>query len=205
MRNLLKLASVNLFGGSISVAPTGWKGNDWLALPIQERAVQWAAYYARQVKVREVGNNGGYWVKQFLAYVGLGAGYSWCAAFTSELVFRAGWLKYKSAAVLGWRDWGERNRVVFYSDPKRGDLAFWVRGSGKSQKRHIEIVVNPAGSQCPTFVHPSGVVPAGYIHTIGGNTGSGSSGSQENGDGTYDRLRRVTEFTGFIRWWKVPA
>lgn len=202
MRNLLKLAQVSLFGGPISVAPTGWKGSNWLNLPIQERAVQWAAYYARIVKVREVGNNGGFWVKQFLALCGLGVGYSWCAAFTSELAYRAGWLKFKSAAVLGWRDFGERNRVIFHS-PMRGDFAYWVKGSGKSQKRHIEIVVNAAGAPCPTFVHESGFVPIGYIHTIGGNTGSGSKGSQEDGDGTYDRLRHASDFSGYIRWWKV--
>lgn len=202
MRNLLKLASVNLFGGSISVAPAGWNGNNWLALPIQERAVQWAAYFADREKVREVGNNGGYWVKLFLARVGLGAGYAWCAAFQSELLFRAGWLKYKSAAVLGWRDWGTRAGVLVYT-PQRGDLAFWVRGSGKSQKRHIEIVIGTEGH--PTALHASGKVPAGYVLTIGGNTSSGSSGSQEDGDGVFRRLRRVSDFSGFIRWWKVQG
>ena len=202
MRNLLKLAQVNLFGGSISVAPTSWKGSDWLSLPIQERAVQWAAHFARVEKVREVGNNGGYWVKLFLSRVGLGGGYAWCAAFVSELLFRAGWFKFKSAAVLGWRDWGERSRVIVWGAPQRGDLAYWVRGSGKSQKRHIEIVINPEGSACPKFVHESGFVPKGFVHTIGGNTGAGSSGSQEDGDGVYDRLRRVSEYSAFIRWWK---
>lgn len=190
-----------LFGAPASTSPPPeWKGVNWAALPVQEKAVQWAAYFARIVKVREVGSNGGFWVAKFLARVGLGTGYAWCAAFVSYVLAMAGWTSFKSAAVLGWRDWANRLGRI-RTVPKRGMLAFWVKGSGKSQKRHIEIVINTAGDPCPTFVHSSGKVPTGYVHTIGGNTGSGSQGSQEDGDGCYDRLRRVGDFTGFIQWW----
>lgn len=190
-----------LFGGPApSTAPPDWPGTNWAPLPIQEKAVQWAAYFADRVKVREVGSNRGFWVVKFLGSVGLGGGYAWCAAFVSYLLQMAGWFTFKSAAVLGWRDWANRTGRIRLT-PKRGMLAFWVKGSGKSQKRHIEIVIAAAGEGCPTSVHSSGKVPTGYVHTIGGNTGAGSGGSQEDGDGCYRRLRRVGEFTGFIQWW----
>jgi hypothetical protein len=189
-----------LFGDPKSVAPPSWKGSDWASLPIQEKAVQWAAHFADVEKVREKGANRGFWVEKFLGYTGLGGGYAWCAAFVSYLLFMAGWNDYRSAAVLGWRDWAAKkglNRLV----PKRGMLAYWVRGSGKKQVRHIEIVIATAGAPCPTSLHDSGKVPIGYIATIGGNTSSGQGGSQEDGDGAFRRLRRVSEFTGFILWW----
>jgi hypothetical protein len=189
-----------LFGAPVSEAPTDWPGTNWDALPVYEKAVQWAAYFADREKVRETGTNRGYWVVKFLAYVGLGPGYSWCAAFVSDLLFLAGWSTFKSAAVLGWRDWANRLGRVRVK-PSRGMLAYWVKGSGPSQKRHIEIVIATAGEACPTSVHSSGKVPVNYVHTIGGNTGSGIEGSQEDGDGVYRRLRRVGDFTGFIQWW----
>ena len=189
-----------LFGAPKSVAPPSWKGSDWASLPIQEKAVQWAAHFADVEKVKEKGANRGYWVEKFLRYTGLGGGYAWCAAFVSYLTFMAGWSDFRSAAVLGWRSWADktgRGRLF----PKRGMLAYWVIGSGKKQKRHIEIVIATAGDPCPTFLDPSGKVPFGHVATIGGNTSSGRSGSQEDGDGAFRRLRRVSEFTEFILWW----
>ena len=176
--------------------PPGWSGTDWEALPVQERAVQWAAYYADTVKVREVPSNSGFWVEKFLAWCGLGGGYAWCAAFVSECLRDAGWTSFKSAAVWGWHDWAE-DRGRIFQNPVRGSLAFWI----KEGSRHIEVVIATEGQWCPTSVHPSGKVPTDYVHTIGGNTSSGKQGSQNDGDGVYRRLRHAHDFSGFIRWW----
>ena len=176
--------------------PPGFSGGTWDSLPVQERAVQWAAYYADTLKVRELPTNRGFWVERFLAYCGLGAGYAWCAAFVSECLKDAGWTKFKSAAVLKWRDWAEDSACDF-GKPVRGALGYWVRSSG----RHIEIVLAAEGEWCPTSVHESGKVPKGFVHTIGGNTSIGVNGSQNDGDGVYRRLRPVGNFDGFIRWW----
>lgn len=189
-----------LFGGPVSDAPPSWPGERWDILPIYEKAVQWAAHFSDRENVREVGRNRGYWVTRFLARVGLGPGYAWCAAFVSELLFRAGWNRFRSAAVLQWRDWANREGRVRVR-PSRGMLAYWVKGSGPSQRRHIEIVISVAGEACPTSLHSSGKVPAGWVQTIGGNTGPGSGGSQEDGDGVYRRIRKITDFTGFVQWW----
>lgn len=179
-----------LFGrrSALSKAPPSWKGRDWDALPVQEKAVQWAAHYADHVRVRERPVNRGFWVERFLAYVGLGPGYAWCAAFASEVTGRAGWFKFKSAAVLQWHRWARENGVIV-TEPERGCLAYWIVGSGKNQRRHIEFVV--------------GTERLPYIRTIGGNTGPGEGGSQEEGDGVYRRERHRQAFTGYIKWWLV--
>ena len=190
----------SVFAAPKSEPPPGWAGVNWDKLHVSEKAVQWSAYFADRVKVREEGRNRGYWVTRFLARVGLGPGYAWCAAFVSELLFRAGWFRYKSAAVLGWRAWATKEgRIVVR--PARGMLAFWVKGKGANQKRHIEIVIATEGMGCSLSLHPSGRVPFGSVMTIGGNTGPNQAGSQEDGDGSYRRLRKISEFSGFIRWW----
>lgn len=177
----------------VGVNPTTFKN-----LPVQERAVQWAAQYADKIQVREVGFNEGFWVTKFLGWVGLGGGYAWCAAFISYVLMDAGWTTFRSAAVLKWRDWAIDNHKIG-GVPTRGDLAYWVKGDS----RHIEIVIATEGEICPKSVHESGKVPVGMIHTIGGNTSpQHKDGSQEDGDGVYRRLRPTSAFTGYIRWWR---
>lgn len=184
-----------------SVAPPKWYGKNWAALPVQEKAVQYAAYYADKEKVREVGgNNRGYWVARFLEYVWLKEGYAWCAAFISYLLYCAGWTYYRSASVLNWRSKSVKEGWSI-SKPVRGCLCLWVKGSGKTQSRHIEICISVAGEPCPTWLHKSGRVPAGYIQTIGGNTSSGIHGSQEDGDGVFRRIRPLSAFTHYVKWW----
>jgi len=161
---------------------------EWDNLPIQERAVLWAAYYADTIKVTEIGgNNKGKWVAKFLKLVGLNEGYSWCAAFDSECLFNAGWKMFKSAAVLEWRNWSITNKTKI-NTPTRGCLAYWVKGFGPTQERHIEIVIKVDGTS---------------IHTIGGNTSDGKKGSQNDGQGVYRRVRDINDFTGYIKWWLV--
>lgn len=184
-----------------SSPPPGVTAELWARLPVQERAVQWAAYFCDKEKVREIGkSNRGLWVERFLAYCGLGPGYSWCAAFVSQLLMRAGFGAFKSAAVLKWRDWAIEKGKLQYG-PVRGALVYYVRGSGQVQQRHIGIVVATAGMPCPTEVHASGLIPKGYVETIEGNTSSGASGSQNDGDGVYRRLRLLSSWDASIVWW----
>lgn len=165
---------------------------------MQERAVQWAAYYADKAQVRETPVNRGTWVERFLRLVGLGPGYAWCAAFVSQCLRDAGWSQFKSAGVWAWHDWAADEHVIA-TKPRRGDLAYWIHPTG----RHIEIVIATEGEWCPASVHSSGKVPTDYVHTVGGNTSSGKDGSQNDGDGVYRRLRHVHDFDGFIRWWQA--
>jgi hypothetical protein len=146
---------------------------------------------AAKLGIHEVGgNNHGPWVKTFLAEVGLPEGYAWCDAFQSyeEHGVAGHRLPIESASVaqtyntakhLGW--------VV--AQPARGDLVcFDFDGDGQFND-HIGLVVKVLG-----------LGPVDTLQTIEGNTGSGTGGSQSDGDGVYLRRRVVAaKSVGFVR------
>ena len=146
---------------------------------------------ATKLGIREVGaNNHGPWVKKFLAAVGLPEGYAWCDAFQSfEMEGAAGHrLPIESASVgqtyatgkqLGWA----------VTKPARGDLVFYdFNGNGQFDD-HIGLVVKVVS-----------IGPTLTLETVEGNTSSGLSGSQGDGDGVFLRRRIVSaKSVGFIR------
>ncbi len=141
--------------------------------------------------IREVGaNNHGPWVKKFLAAVGLPEGYAWCDGFQSfEMEGAAGHrLPIESASVgqtyatgkqLGWA----------VTKPARGDLVCYdFNGNGQFDD-HIGLVVKVIS-----------IGPTLTLETVEGNTSSGLSGSQGDGDGVFLRRRIVAaKSVGFIR------
>lgn len=147
---------------------------DWENLPVSERALQVARYFADDKKVKEVGANRGFWVEKFLNAVGLVGGYAWCAAFVTYCLRTAGWKeKFKGmASVRNWYQWAVKNKRLL-SQPKRGCLFGWLRKDGTG---HIGFVAE-------VFQKDSKLA----IRTIEGNTSL--IGSRE-GDGVY-RLSRV--------------
>lgn len=153
-------------------------------MPVQERWVLVAAYLADKVKVREVGgNNRGFWVAKFLAKVGLGSGYAWCAAAQVWAIRTSGYkgeLPKGAAAVRNWVVWARKNDLVM-QHPMRGDFAYWLNPDGTG---HIGVVIEVKGQN---------------LETIEGNTSSGVKGSQRDGNGMYRRNRRIADFDGFIR------
>lgn len=136
---------------------------------IRENALLIAAHLCDVEHVREVGVNRGFWVERFLAGVGLGPGYSWCAAFVAFALKQAGWkdLPKGAAAVRNWASWAKANGRIT-AKPERGDLFFWLNADGTG---HMGFVVEAT----PTTVR-----------TIEGNTNT--AGSRE-GDGCYRRTR----------------
>lgn len=146
---------------------------------------------ATKLGIREVGaNNHGPWVKKFLAAVGLPEGYAWCDAFQSfEMEGAAGHrLPIESASVgqtyatgkqLGWA----------VTKPARGDLVCYdFNGNGQFDD-HIGLVVKVVS-----------IGPTLTLETVEGNTSSGLSGSQGDGDGVFLRRRIVAaKSVGFIR------
>lgn len=135
-----------------------------------ERALLIAAEFADKIKVREVGVNRGYWVLKFLASVGLGGGYAWCAAFLTFCLKAAGAtnLPKHPASVLGWLTWGKANAAILL-EPQRAcaGLEMHTKTTG-----HIWFVANVLAS------HATG--------TIEGNTNA--QGSRE-GNGVFRRTR----------------
>jgi len=164
-------------------SPVKWLDNEEYAVAsIQEKALAWADHFAGK-KVRETGINRGFWVEKFLASVGLGPGYAWCAAFSSYCIRQAGSSAGPGkgrAAVRNWASWSKasaRTHVV----PKRGDLVYTLNANGTG---HIEFV--------------TGVFKDGTIGTIGGNTNMANS---REGDGVYKKRRTISDHMMFIRWW----
>jgi hypothetical protein len=141
-----------------------------------ERRLLCMAYLADEKRVREVGgNNRGKWVEAILESVGLGEGYPWCAAalnFASVVAVapRPERPDYNPAAVLGWRKWAEALGKLTTS-PKRGSVAMHKTTESTG---HIGVVVKVLGL---------------WVYSIEGNTSSGESGSQRDGDGLYRRVR----------------
>jgi len=151
---------------------------EYTALPVQERALQFAA---AQVGQREIGKNAGPFVTRILASVGLGPGFPWCAAFASWCLRNAGFKGGPTsgrAAVRNWAKWASQQGITS-SKPVRGALFYWLNSN---QTGHIGFVTKVEGAS---------------VHTIEGNTND--AGSRE-GDGTYRRVRPIGKMK-FIRWW----
>lgn len=145
----------------------------------KEKALLAAAYCADVVRVRETGQNRGVWVQKFLAAVGLGPGYAYCASFVFWCLKTAGYkgdLPKLPAAVRNWAAWAQKTgRIV--DKPERGDLFYWLNEDGTG---HIGFVVKNRGMM---------------VDTLEGNTNE--AGSRE-GDGVY-RKSRGTAKLRFIR------
>lgn len=153
-----------------------------------ERALHLASYCEKQ-KVREVGRNGGLWVGRFLAAVGLGPGYSWCAAFVYWTLVESGADRKKlpsplnAARVAQWAAWAKQNGRLT-ERPRRGDAFYWLNANGTGHTGLVRLA-----HEWPD-----------HVETIEGNTDG--SGSRE-GDGVYGRVRfrRLLEMnfeSGFI-------
>lgn len=154
---------------------------EFLALPVQERALQIASSWVGQ---REIGKNAGPFVTRLLAAVGLGPGFPWCASLVSAVLQSAGSDAGPTsgrAAVRNWARWGAQTGRVT-ATPTRGCLFYWLHENGTG---HIGFVTE--------------VLPDKTFRSIEGNTND--AGSRE-GDGTYRRIRPINKATKFLRWWE---
>jgi len=141
--------------------------------------------------VHEVGgDNHGPWVKKFLGEVGLPEGYAWCDAFQSfEMRDAAGGrLPIESASVE--QTYETAKRLGWLVDrPFRGDLVCYDFDGDGQFDDHIGLVVRVLG-----------LGPVLTLQTVEGNTSSGDTGSQANGDGVFVRRRVVKRSSvAFVR------
>lgn len=129
------------------------------------------------VGIREAtGNNDGPQVERFLAYVGLGKGYPWCAAFVCTMYGdmcidnpRSAWVPDLFKDHIIWKssysDW--RTGINLF---RKGDIySIWF--ASKNREAHTGIVIG---------------WDADYLYTVDGNTNI--AGSRE-GDGVYKKKR----------------
>lgn len=133
----------------------------------------------------EWGDNRGYWVNRFLYNVKSKPGNQWCAAFVSFCLDSANVKTLKTRSALA------RNFVRPYSikatrvisenmEIPAGSIIIWRRGT--TIFGHVGIVKSWKGKQGTT---------------IEGNTSSGLQGSQDNGDGVWERKRTINPFNYF--------
>ncbi len=159
------------------------------------------AWLAKQfVGVREESANKGAMVEKFQRAVdGKAVGESWCAGFVQYCVLGidglAGELgtsdvsakKHLVASELVTEMWAKTPLVARRDLPEVGSVVAWAKlVDGKaSWSGHTGIVV--------------AIGAEGTVHTVEGNTSSGVSGSQRDGDGVYQRVRVHGEIPGFVR------
>lgn len=136
-----------------------------------------------QLGVREAtGHNDGAAVESYLRSVSLGKGYAWCAAFVYWCYSQAakalvvGNPLTQTAGVLDhWR----RTTGTKVTSPQPGDIFIMDYGGGLG---HTGIVKEVKGDK---------------IITVEGNTNDANS---REGDGVYERIRKISSCKGFIRY-----
>lgn len=153
-------------------------------LPIRE---QLAEVYLSQVGVREAGkNNHGPEVKLYLASVGLGEGYAWCAAFTKWGFDQVG---IATTGANAWSpSWFPSNRIIYKRDSKS------LNANGKKGDVFGLYYANLKRIGHVGFIHEW---TENYIVTVEGNTNDG--GSRE-GDGVYKKKRLKRQIYAVADW-----
>lgn len=142
--------------------------------------------------VRETGgHNRSPDIDRWNRYVGAPLGSSYCASFVSfnlgqsRVKFPATRTAWARGFLLPGQSVSARDALNGKYLPKPGDIVVWTRPGGG----HVGFVKQAARSPTP------GQSP--LLYTIEANTSSGSSGSQANGDGVYERTRKIQPFAKF--------
>lgn len=155
-----------------------------LGLDQESCIVQTAEQY---LDVREAtGKNDGPEVEMFLKSVGLGKGYSWCAAFVHFVLDQCG----IKNTINAWSPTAHNPKNIIYAKSKHyasvqpGDV-FTIWSYSKKRIAHTGFVHSPA---CDRF-----------YTSIEGNTNDGGS---FNGDGVYKRRRSYKQTYSITRWIK---
>lgn len=157
----------------------------WLYIisnPVNEAVLLLVTWVVDELKVREKGDNRGFWVEIFQEASGVGPGASWCASLF-------GWA-FKvldiprpptPALVRSWISWAKSTGRI-RKGGKRGYLCAKMYDEFRG---HIGDLVK------------WGIV---FADSVEGNTSPGEKGSQRNGDGAYRRTR----LKGFWKFFISP-
>lgn len=150
-----------------------------------EDVVKWC-HSKEGVTETPYGSNWGEPVATWIRYTGYSGPVPWCGCFAAYAVCHEGLAKIPTRVRLGYHGYiiadakANRNglRAVSVSDAKPGDIVAY-------DFAHIGVVVGPT--------------VGGYVHTVEGNTSNGTSGSQNNGGGVYERKRPVSDVAVIAR------
>lgn len=125
----------------------------------------------------------------FAPVVGHRNNQAWCATFLVACFKIGGEAKAikNSASVIEIAKWGLSNHAVIDpTEAKAGDVII-LDFDGHGYPEHIELAIHDFDNK------------AKAIRTIGGNTSSGRTGNQANGDGVYPKTRRYGSIHMAIR------
>lgn len=120
---------------------------------------------------------------KYASIAGHSDGLAWCATFIDAVFTMAG---MEDKVMIDASTENCRTRAIkqgrWGNQPRVGAVVFFnYQGAGRNVS-HVEIVTEVQGSN---------------LITIGGNTSSGSSGSQDNGDGVFQRTRPISSAVGY--------
>lgn len=165
-----------LFFGLVLLAMSGCTPANAATVAVDQRTCVMKSA-AADVGVREAsGRNDGPEVERYLAHVGLGPGYAWCAAFVSYHLSHCGVSGPRSAwspafANAADRVWSPRKAI---RSPRPGDV-FSIYFSSLGRVGHVGFVASLDGD---------------HINTVEGNT---SGPGSRDGDGVYARRRQLSK------------
>ena len=134
----------------------------------------------RYVGVTEVTRNSSPEIDRMLAYVGLRPGTPYCAAFVSYVISKAG-------ATFPTVRSGLASHFITARSIRASDVLIGIRTVPSGS-----IVIWRRGN---TIFGHAGFTESWHLEsgrTIEANTSSGNTGSQSDGDGIYQRTRRIT-------------
>lgn len=139
------------------------------------------------VGTKEIGNNGGYWVERFQKVTKSPKSAQWCASFVNFCLDSAGIKKLPFTGSGLARHFATRNKTIKATEViaknlelPAGTIIVWRRGS--TPFGHAGVVERWRGKKGDT---------------IEGNTSSGTTGSQYNGDGVWKRKRTINPTSYF--------
>ena len=161
------------------------KQENKVAVSPRGEAVAWAKSQVGITENPPGSNRGGKiteWQKDLGAWL---IGLAWCGVFCAAVLKHAGvnGVTYRLASVATIED-----------DAKAGVGPFraWTNSPGAVMRGDLVVLFGRG-------VHVEVVdrVDGNVIHTVGGNTSSGNSGSQSNGGGVFARTRALSDVHGF--------
>lgn len=152
----------------------------WASFSNAEKVLQIAAVLCDDIKVREIGNNDGSWIRDFQHVAGAANNSPWCASMIYWIFDLLDLPRPRhGASVLGWQHFATQNNLL-RTKATRGCLSFWLN---ENLTGHIGVVVN----NLPLVTK-----------TIEGNTTPNITGNQREGNGLFRRIRNKRIWNGYI-------
>jgi hypothetical protein len=154
------------------------------------KAAALALSYAGKVTENPPGSNSGGKITEWQRHTARGGSYlfrqPWCGVFCENMCSASG--------VTTIPQWAGCALIEDFAKQARGGFRGWTTNPGSVQRGDLVLLFGRG-------VHVEFVISvdmaARVVRTVGGNTSSGSAGSQSNGGGVFQRVRSFSDVHGF--------